>query len=78
MKTVGELREKLKDLPDDTPILITSSNPELKGSAINYVDVYVNKYVKKKRTFTDIFDHSSYSTEVYCLDSEGDTCVWIG
>lgn len=79
VKTVGELKEILKDLDDNTLLLVYKTGMEKTG---NMPEVYVevSDFVKKKINTWDRFDGESYS--YICYDEpdknnkkETETCV---
>lgn len=70
--TVGELKEMLKDMPDDTPIVKRDSNFELRGAitqASKY-DLSIQSYRSERQTFMDAFDGTAYQHEVFIMDDE--------
>ena len=77
MKTVKELKEFLKDLPDDMLILKKSDNFELRGAIDAGIYVKVGKYKATMETFVDGFDYESYQHEVYQMDDNGIECLQI-
>jgi hypothetical protein len=60
----GELKEILKDIPDDTPIVVYRSNMEGSGYTDEYTRVHLEKMVRVKETRVDAFDHEAYTVEV--------------
>lgn len=78
MRTVGELKEFLKDLNDDMPIVKRSVNFELRG-AIDIGGIYlkVEKFKTETREFVDGFDYEKYSHDVYVSDENGIECLYL-
>ena len=64
MKTVGELKEVLKDLDDNTPLLIYRKGMEKSGN-LPEVCVKVADFVKEECNTYDAFDGESYSYICY-------------
>ena len=74
MKTVGELREFIKDLPDDMLIVQYRSNMEKHGYENGvYCDV-ANMQKETKHTW-DRFDGTDYSYEVFVSSEDGVPCL---
>lgn len=69
--TIKELRELIKDLPDDAIVLSTDDSYEMKGSLTEARFGSVGRYSTQKRWFRDDFDGTSYSATVYVPDEEG-------
>lgn len=78
MKTVGELKEFLKGLDDNMPLVSTSDNPELKDSVIFGANAAVSKFRVETRQFIDTFDYTAYLEKVCVNDENGVECLWIG
>lgn len=78
MKTVGELKEFIKNLDDNMPLISTSSNFELQSSVVSGVRVSVEKFSTEKQQFVDAFDHTVYYEEVYVSNKNGTECLRIG
>lgn len=77
MKTAGELKEFLKDIPDDTPIVQYESNMERSGYFNRcFVDVALMSVTTRQAV--DAFDGIHYSYEVYEKDSNGQPVVMLG
>lgn len=78
MITVGQLKETIKDLPDDTPIVSYQSNMEKSGyQGISSVDsLFMNS---EKRDTYDAFDYTPYSYDVFVPteDGSGTLCLVI-
>ena len=73
--TIGDLKDILKDLPDETPVVALDDNFEL-GGAVTDVSAYhigIKKYRKESRRFTDAFDGTTYRKESYIEDNENGT-----
>ena len=62
--TVKELKKILKDIPDDTPIVVFKSNMEGSGYSEEYVSVHLREMVRVKETRIDAFDHEAYIANV--------------
>lgn len=77
-KTVGELKEYIKNLPDDTPIISYKSDMEKCGyQGISSVDsLFMNS---EKRDTYDAFDYTPYSYDVFVPteDGSGTLCLVI-
>lgn len=78
MKTVGELKDFIKDLNDDMPIVKRSDNFELKGAIDIGIYPRVNKFKTVTREFMDKFDYETYYHDVYVSDENGIECLQIG
>lgn len=79
MITVGQMKEIIKDLPDDTPIISYQSDMEKHGyQGISYP--YTQKMVSEKRETYDAFDYTPYSYPVFSPseDDSGTLCLVIG
>ena len=68
--TVGELKEFIKNLPDDMPLVAYKSNMERSGY-LPRVQVSVVPMKKEISTATDAFDYTTYQYEHYVRDPEG-------
>lgn len=78
MITVGQLRETIKDLPDDTPIISYKSDMEKCGyQSISCAST--RKMVTEKRETYDAFDYTPYSYTVFSpsKDDTGTLCLVI-
>lgn len=78
-KTVGELKEYIKNLPDDTPIISYQSDMEKSGyQSISCAST--QKMVTEKRETYDAFDYTPYSYTVFSpsKDDTGTLCLVIG
>ena len=64
MKTVKDLLEILKDIPEDTPIATYRSNMEGSGYTDKYIRVSVEEMYRIKEQRIDAFDGITYHTEV--------------
>ena len=76
--TVGQLRETIKDLPDDTPIISYKSDMEKCGyQSISCAST--RKMVTEKRETYDAFDYTPYSYDVFVPteDGSGTLCLVI-
>lgn len=77
IKTVGELREILQNLPNDMPLLSYQSDMEKSGYVNKvYIDA-LNMAIKEKKTY-DAFDYTPYSYEVYAPSAQGEECIVFG
>ena len=76
MKTVGELKEFIKDLPDDMLLTMYHSNMEKSGYR-NNVFCQINKMEKETRETWDRFDGTSYKYDVMVESKEGVPCLKI-
>ena len=77
-RTVGELKEYIKNLPDDTPIISYQSDMEKSGyQSISCAST--QKMVTEKRETYDAFDYTSYSYTVFSpsKDDTGILCLVI-
>lgn len=77
MKTIGELKKFIENIPDDTKLVIKSDNSELRGSYVNSVYVSEKKMKPNVKSFNDFFDHTSYTKEVFEADDNGENVVII-
>lgn len=78
-RTVGELKEYIKNLPDDTPIISYQSDMEKSGyQSISCAST--QKMVTEKRETYDAFDYTPYSYTVFSpsKDDTGTLCLVIG
>lgn len=64
MKTVKDLLEILKDIPEDTPIATYRSNMEGSGYTDKYIRVSVEEMYRIKEQRSDAFDGTTYHTDV--------------
>ena len=79
VRTVRHLKEAIKDLPDDTPIISYQSDMEKSGyQSISYASI--QKMVTEKRETYDAFDYTPYSYTVFSPsdDDTGTLCLVIG
>ena len=78
-RTVGELKEYIKNLPDDTLIISYQSDMEKSGyQSISCAST--QKMVTEKRETYDAFDYTPYSYTVFSpsKDDTGTLCLVIG
>ena len=76
MKTVGELKEFIKDLPDDMLLVKYRSDMETSGYQNSfYCDVATMK--KEVKNTWDRFDGTNYSYEVFETSKDGSSCLRI-
>ena len=64
IKTVGELKKLLADMPDDTPIVAYQSNME-KSGYMQGMWADKKKMAKSVKHTIDAFDYTPYSYEVF-------------
>lgn len=76
MKTVGELKALIKDLPDDTPIVTYKSDMEKSGYQKN-VSCSVTNMKAETREAYDAFDGIRYKYEVMVESADGVPCLRI-
>lgn len=76
MKTVGELKEFIKNLPDDMLLVSYQSNMEMSGYR-NWLFCDVAKMNKEERQTWDRFDGTDYSYEVFVKVEDGIPCLRI-
>lgn len=76
--TVGELRDVIRDLPDDTPVIGYQSDMERSGYQ-KAVDARPSHMVSEKRETYDAFDYTPYIYEVFTpsKDGSGTLCLII-
>ena len=77
MKTVKELKEFLKDLPDDTPIVQFTSNMERDGYLLG-ASARVATMTKTKKSTWDRFDGTPYSYEIFVPSDKGIQTLVLG
>ena len=78
IRTIGELREFIKEMSDDTPIICYKSDMETSGYRKG---AYINKsnYIEKTKEGYDSFDRIDYTYKVFVEDKEnGIEAVSIG
>lgn len=78
LMTVKELKEAIKDLPDDSPIISYKSDMEKSGyQGISGVDSML--MVTEKRETYDAFDYTPYTYTVFSPseDGSGTLCLVI-
>lgn len=78
VKTVGQLKEFIKNLDDNMPLISVSNNFELKGNIVDQTDVYVDRFKRVESQFVDGFDHTVYKEHIYKRDKDGVECLKIG
>jgi hypothetical protein len=71
IKNVGELKEYLKTLPDDLPIVKYRSNME-KSGYFEGVHAVTATMSKETHDTYDAFDYTPYTYESYALDQHGE------
>lgn len=76
IETVGELREFIKDLSDDTLIVNYQNDKEKSGYQNNMLCSVANMENKTKATY-DWFDGTPYSYEVFVESKDGATCLLV-
>lgn len=74
ISTIGELKEFIKDLSNDVPIVIYRSNLERSGFEKG---VYVNieKRTESKECAFDNFDGTAYKHTTYIINDSGEDCI---
>lgn len=77
MNTVGELKEFIRDLDDNMPIVKHSNNFELRGAIVSGIYPMVKKFRAERREFMDGFDHETYYHDIYVRDENGKECLQI-
>ena len=77
MNTVGELKDFIKNLDDDMPLVKRSDNFELRGAIDVGIYPRVEKFKSEIREFMDGFDYETYYHEVYIRDENGTECLQI-
>ena len=76
MKTVGEIKEFIKNLPDNMPLANYQSNMERSGYQNNVFCSVVNMKHKTEETW-DRFDGTPYTYEVMVRSADGIPCLKI-
>lgn len=76
MKTIGELKEFIKDLPNDMPLVSYHSDME-KSGYFNSIGVSVENMSTERCETWDRFDGGNYSYEIYKSDENGTPCLKI-
>lgn len=76
MKTVGELKEVIKDLPDDMKLVMYKSNMETSGYQ-NAIYASVEAMASETKHTWDRFDGTNYDYEVYTDSKDGEKCLKI-
>ena len=74
IKTVKELKELLKDLPDDMLLVIYRQGME-KCGYMNNLFGEVQKMTKQTKCTYDRFDYTEYVYEDYVRDANGVQCL---
>lgn len=77
IKTVGELKEFIKDLPNDMLLVKYHSDMETRGYQ-NRVSCMVDNMKKEKKETWDSFDYTPYSYEIFVESKDGVPCLKIG
>lgn len=77
MNTVGELKEFIKNLDDNMPLVKRSDNFELRGAIDVGIYPRVGNFKTEIKEFIDDFDYAIYCHEVYVRDKEGIECLLI-
>lgn len=77
IKTVGELREILQNLPNDMLLLSYQSDMEKSGYVNRVFIDALNMAIKEKKTY-DAFDYTPYSYKVYEPSAQGEECIVFG
>ena len=76
MKTVGELKDFIKNLPDDMPLVKYESDMEASGYR-NDVYCSVDNMKEETKETWDRFDYTSYSYQVMVDSDDGIPCLKI-
>lgn len=78
VKTVGELKEIIKDLPDEAPIVMYRSDMEKSGYQAK-AGIRAENMVSERRETYDAFDYTPYHYEVFSPthDDSGVPCLVI-
>lgn len=71
MNTVGELKEFIKDLDNNMPLVKRSDNFELRGAIDVGIYPRVENFKTEIKEFIDGFDYETYCHEVYVKDKNG-------
>lgn len=75
--TVGKLKEYIKELDDNMPLLATSDNFELNGGITQGIHPNVAGFSVVRKEFLDAFDYERYHNDVYVYDGNGQMCLKI-
>lgn len=76
--TVGELKEKLKDVPDDLLIVSLEDDMERSGIMKSYPMCKILNCKEEKRKTWDRFDGDDYTYDVFVEDKDGTVEVlWL-
>ena len=76
--TVGELKEKLKDVPDDLLIVSLENDMERCGIMESHPMCKILKCKEEKRKTWDRFDGYDYTYDVFVEDKDGTVEVfWL-
>jgi hypothetical protein len=73
----GELKKILADVPDNTPVLVTSANFELGHNTVLAQHTNLGPYLPSEQEFRDAFDGDQYTHVVYHMDEKGTPCLQI-
>lgn len=76
IKTIGDLKKFIKNLPDDTLVVKYQRDMEKSGYQNNVFCNITNMKKETKRTW-DSFDYISYSYEVFVESEDGISCLEI-
>lgn len=76
MKTVGELKRLIKDLPDDMPLVTYQNNMEKVGYQ-NEVSCAVVSMKEETREAWDRFDGCGYTYKTMVRSKDGSDCLMI-
>ena len=74
--TVGELKEKLKDVPDDLLVVEFHNNMEKQGIMKAFPSCEIMRVKERKIHTYDRFDYTDYTYTVYERDNKGDKEVF--
>ena len=73
----GDLKLILKNVPNDTPILITTGNFEQGHNTVLAQHTNLGLYLSGFREFRDAYDGTTYRSTVYFMDPNGKLCMQI-
>lgn len=76
IKTIGDLKEFIKNLPDDMLVVKYQKDMEKRGYQ-NNAFCNITNMKKETKTAYDSFDYISYSYEVFVESEDGISCLEI-
>ena len=71
---IKELQEYVNIYGEDTKIVCESNDIEMNGCIVDSSKSYPIYMKKDKRCFTDAFDYTEYTSEVYVIDNDKEVC----